>query len=99
MLNTPKQHPPINLNVVGIPFTPLVKHITVNVYKNCNDTFFFDWIMESRDPILVTDEIPKRNTIWEVENEDDNESSKEDLDVEYDPDFNEYDIMFPRQHT
>jgi hypothetical protein len=55
--------------------------------------------MGSCVPILVTDKIPKRKTIWEVENEDDNASSKADLDVEYNPDFNEYDIMSPRQHT
>jgi hypothetical protein len=54
--------------------------------------------MGSRVPILVINNLPKRKTIWEVENEDDNASGKEDLDVEYDPDFNEYDIMFPRQH-
>jgi hypothetical protein len=80
----------INLNRVGIPFTPLVKHISVNVYKNYDDTFFFDWIMGSRVPLIVTDEIPKRKTIWEVENEDDNDnaSCKDELDVEYDPDFN-----------
>jgi hypothetical protein len=50
----------INLNRVGIPFTPLVKHTSMNVYKNCDGTLFFDWIMGSRVPILVTDEISKR---------------------------------------
>jgi hypothetical protein len=88
----------INLNRIAIPFTPLVKHISVNVYNNFDVTFFFDWIMGSHVPLLVNDEIPKRKPIWEVENEDDNASSEEDLDVEYNPDLNEYDIMFPRQH-
>ena len=40
------------------------------------------------------DEIPKRKTIWEV----DNASSEDDFNVEYYPDFNEYDIMFQKQH-
>jgi hypothetical protein len=66
----------INLNRVGIPFTPLVKHVSVNVYKNFDDTIFFDWIMGSRVSILVTDEIPKRKRIWEVENEDDNAQAR-----------------------
>jgi hypothetical protein len=66
----------------------------VNVYNNYDGTFFFDWRMGSRVPLLVTDEIPKRKTlIWEFKNEDDNVLRMEDLYVEYNPDLNQYGIM------
>jgi hypothetical protein len=44
----------------GTPYTTNVKRMTQPVYTNCDNSFIFEWIMQSPIPILVTDALPVR---------------------------------------
>jgi hypothetical protein len=50
----------VNTNKLGVPYTPNVKHVTQPVYKNCDDSFNFEWIMQSSIQIFLVDPLPVR---------------------------------------
>jgi hypothetical protein len=79
---------------LGVPYSPKVKHITEPLYKNCDDSFIFEWIMQSPTPILITDPLPVRKS-----QELASEESSDGYTIQFDPNYSEYDLMANRQYT
>jgi hypothetical protein len=57
------------------------------------DSFIFEWIMQSPTPILITDAVPVRKGL-ELPSDD----SVDGFEVQFDPNFSEYDLMANRQY-
>jgi hypothetical protein len=83
----------INSKKMGIPYTPNVKSITQQVYTTCDDSFIFEWIMQSPILILVTDALPVRKGVRSSP-----EDSADGFEVHFDPNYIEYDLMENRQY-
>jgi hypothetical protein len=83
----------INSKNLGILYTPNVKRITQPVHTYCEESFLFEWIMQSPIPILVTYTLPVRKCL---------ELSSDDLaygfEVHFDPNFSEYDLIANRHY-
>jgi hypothetical protein len=84
----------INAKKLGVPYSPKVKHITEPAYKNCENSFIFEWIMQSPTPILVTDPLPVRKSQELASAE-----SSGGYTIQFDPNYSEYDLMANRQYN
>jgi hypothetical protein len=84
----------INAKKVGVPYSPKVKHITEPVYKNCGNSFIFEWIMQITTPILVTDPLPVSKSQELASDE-----SSFGYTIQYDPSYSEYDLMENMQYN
>jgi hypothetical protein len=73
----------INTKKLGVPYSPKVKHITEPVHKNCDNSFIFEWIMQSPTQILVTDPLPVRKS-QELASD---ESSDGCYTIQFDPNY------------
>jgi hypothetical protein len=84
----------INAKKVGVPYSTKVKHIPEPAYKNCDDSFIFEWIMQSPIPILVTDPLPVRKSQELASDE-----LADGYAVQFDPNYSESDLMENRQYN
>jgi hypothetical protein len=84
----------INAKKLGVPYSPKVKHITEPVYKKCDDSFIFEWIMQSPTPILVTDPLSVSKSQELASDE-----SSDGYTIQLDPSYSEYDLMANMQYN
>jgi hypothetical protein len=84
----------INAKKLGVPYSPKVKYITEPVYKHCDDSFIFEWIMQRPTPILVTDPLPVSKSQELASDE-----SSDGYTIQFDPNSSEYDSMANRQYN
>jgi hypothetical protein len=95
ILNIPERLPKSSTpKKLGVPYSPKVKHITEPVYKNCDDSFIFEWIMQSPTPIIVNDPLPVRKS-----QELASDKSSDGYTIQFDPNYSEYDLMANRQYN
>jgi hypothetical protein len=83
----------INSKKLGIPYAPNVKKVTQPVYSNCVDSFIFEWIIQSPIPTLVTNALPVIKGGGSL-----SEDSADSFEVNFDPNYSEYDLMANRQY-
>jgi hypothetical protein len=83
----------INSKKLGIPYTPNGKCITQPVNTNCENSFIFEWIMQSPISILVMDMLPVRKGVGSS-----SDDSADGFEVQFDPNFSEYDLMANRPY-
>jgi hypothetical protein len=84
----------INAKKVGVPYSPKVKHITEPAYQNCDDSFIFEWIMQSPTPIIVTDPPPVSKSQELASNK-----SSDGYTIQCDHNYSEYDLMANMQYN
>jgi hypothetical protein len=84
----------INAKKLGVPYSPKVKHITEPVYKNCDDSFIFEWIMQSPTPILVTDPLHVMKSQELASDE-----SSDGYTIQFDHNYSEHDLMENRKYN
>jgi hypothetical protein len=84
----------INAEKIRVPYSPKVKHSTEGVYKDCDDSFIFEWIIQSPTRILVNDPLPVRKSQELASYE-----SPDCYTIQLDPNYSEYDLMANRQYN